>query len=121
MQQLLIDLHLGVWLALMVMVAVILVSGFPAALGGRQPPALYVPLHRAAAGLIGLQVVIGALLFATGRRPQTLLHLVYAAAALATMPVARALARGSQGNARWYQLGATLLLLGLLLRLFGTG
>jgi hypothetical protein len=121
MQRLLVDLHLGVWVALVVVVAAILVLAMPAALGGRPPPAVYVPLQRATAALIGLQVVVGAMLFASGRRPQTSLHLVYAVAALATMPVARALARRSPGHARWYQLGGTLLLLGLLLRLFGTG
>jgi hypothetical protein len=120
-QRLLIDLHLGLWLALAVIVAVLLVSALPAAFSGRRPPAIYLPLHRAAAGLIGLQVVIGALLLATGRRPQTPLHLLYAVAVLATMPVARGLASRSHSNAPWYQLGGTVLLLGLLFRLFGTG
>jgi hypothetical protein len=120
-QRLLIDLHLGVWLALMIMVAVSMLSALPAALRRRQPPALYVPLHRVAAALIGLQIVIGALLLAAGRRPDTPLHLGYAAAVLVTMPAARALARRSPGSARWYQLGGTLVLLLLLFRLFETG
>ena len=121
MQRLLIDLHLGLWVGLAAIVAVVLMVSLPAALQGRQPPALYVPMQRAVAVLIGLQVVLGALLLGIGRLPQTPLHLLYAAAALATMPVARALARRSQAGARWYQVGGTLLLLGFLVRLFGTG
>ena len=119
--QLLIDLHLILGLALLVLVASILVLALPAALSGRPPPKPYVPLHRLAAVAMGLQVALGAVLLWAGRRPGTGLHLVYALAALVTMPYARLMIRRDPGHGRIYQVGGTALLLAVLFRLVTTG
>jgi drug/metabolite transporter (DMT)-like permease len=121
LKALLVDLHLILGLALVFLVAAILVLALPAALAGRRPPQLYIPLHRLAAAVIGLQIVLGALLLATGKRPGTVLHLVYALAALMVMPAARLMIRRDPGHGRVYQIGATTLLLGVLFRLVTTG
>ena len=101
--------------------AAIIVVAAPAALRGGRPPAVYLPLQRAVTGLVLAQVIVGALLFATGRRPQTNLHVAYALAAVVVMPVAMSLARQNPSRARFYQLGGTVLLLGVVLRLVATG
>lgn len=113
--------HLLVAVAAISVIGVNLVMAAVPALRGGQPPRLYRPLHRAAAGLIGAAVLLGLLLYATQHRPRSDLHLVYAATALAVMPVARVLVRRDPSRARLYQLGGTALLLGILLRLVGTG
>ena len=119
--QLLIDLHLILGLALLVLVASILVLALPAALSGRPPPKPYVPLHRLAAVAMGLQVALGAVLLGAGKRPGTGLHLVYALAALVAMPSARLMTRRDPGHGRIYQVGGTALLLGVVFRLVTTG
>ena|SRR5438552_105706 len=121
MRSLLVDLHLILGLALLALLATILVLALPAALAGRRPPKLYIPLHRLAAAAVGLQVVLGALLLATGKRPGTMLHLVYALAALSVMPAVRLMIRHDRGHGRVYQIGGTALLLGVLFRLVTTG
>lgn len=120
-QRLLIDLHLILGLALLVLVALILVLALPAALSGRPPPKPYVPLHRLAAVAVGLQVALGAVLLGAGKRPGTVLHLVYALAALVAMPSARGMTRRDPGHGRIYQVGGTALLLGVVFRLVTTG
>jgi hypothetical protein len=118
---LLVDLHLILGLALVALVAAILVLALPAALTGRPPPTLYIPVHRLATAAIGLQILTGALLLGTGKRPWTVLHLVYALAALLVMPAARLMIRRDPGHGRVYQIGGTALLLGVLFRLVTTG
>jgi hypothetical protein len=118
---LLVDLHLILGLALVALVAAILVLALPAALTGRPPPTLYIPVHRLATAAIGLQILSGALLLGTGKRPGTVLHLVYALAALLVMPAARLMIRRDPGHGRVYQIGGTALLLGVLFRLVTTG
>ncbi len=114
-------IHLAMGLGLLALVVVILALALPAALRGQAPPALYRPLHRAVAGLVLAQVVVGVLLLLVGRRPHTNLHLIYAVAAILVMPVARSIVRHDRGRARLIQLGGTLLLLGVLFRLATTG
>ena len=121
MQRLLIDLHLILGLALLVLVALILVLALPAALSGMPPPKPYVPLHRLAAVAVGFQVALGAILLGAGKRPGTVLHLVYALAALVAMPSARLMTRRDPGHGRIYQVGGTALLLGVVFRLVTTG
>lgn len=121
MKILLVDLHLILGLALVALVAAILVLALPAALTGRPPPTLYIPVHRLATAAIGLQILTGALLLGTGKRPGTVLHLVYALAALLVMPAARLMIRRDPGHGRVYQIGGTALLLGVLFRLATTG
>lgn len=121
MQALLVDLHLILGLALLALVASILGLALVAVLAGRQPPKVYVPLHRLAAVMVGLQVALGAVLLGAGKRPGTVLHLVYALAALAAMPVVRLMIRGNPGHGRTYQVAGTALLLGVLFRLVTTG
>jgi hypothetical protein len=120
-QRFLIGIHLVLGFTLLVVVASILVLALPAALRGGPPPRVYLPLHRLAAALIGLQVLLGLALLGTGRRPGTALHPVYAIAALATMPAVRLMSRRIPGRGRLYQMGGTALLLGLLYRLATTG
>jgi hypothetical protein len=121
LKALLVDLHLILGLALVALVAAILVLALPAAVAGRPPPRLYIPIHRLAAVAIGLQVGLGALLLGAGKRPGAVLHLVYALAALLVMPTARLMIRGDPGHGRLYQIGGTALLLGVLFRLLTTG
>jgi drug/metabolite transporter (DMT)-like permease len=121
LKALLVDLHLILGLALVALVAAIVVLALPAALAGRPPPKVYIPLHRLAAAAIGLQIVLGALLLGTGKRPGTVLHLVYALAALLVMPAARLMIRRDPGHGRVYQIAGSALLLGVLFRLATTG
>ena len=120
-QRALIEAHLVLGLGLLGLVAVIVLVAAPAALRGKAPPPHYPLLHRAATLLIAIQVVLGILLFAGGRRPRDTLHLVYAVAAVLVMPVAWSMVRREQSRARLYQLGGTVLLLGVIFRLATTG
>ncbi len=113
--------HLAAAVAALAIIAVNLPMAAVAVLRGGQPPRLYRSLHRGAAALVGLAAIAGLALYATQQRPHSDLHLVYAAAAVLTMPVARALVRRDPARARWYQLGGTALLLGILFRLLTTG
>lgn len=117
----LVEVHLVVGLGLLALVAAAAVIGAPAALRGQAPPAIYSWIHRAAAAVIFAQVLVGAVLFAIGRRPQSNLHVVYALAAVLVMPVARSLAGRAHSRAHIYQLGGTVLLLGVIFRLSTTG
>jgi drug/metabolite transporter (DMT)-like permease len=117
----LIMVHLVLGLALLGLVAAIILVAGPRAIRGGQPPPLYRPLHRAAAALVVVEFVIGLLLYIQQQRPHSTVHLVYAAAALAVMPLAQALVRRDRSRARLYQLGGTILLLGVVLRLVTTG
>ena len=116
-----VDIHLVLGFGLPVLVAAIIVVALPAALKGQQPPTFYLAMQRMVTGVVLAQVIVGALLFATGRRPQTNLHVAYALAAVVVMPVAMSLARQNPLRARLYQLGGTALLLGVLVRLVATG
>jgi hypothetical protein len=120
-QRALSEVHLVLGLGLLALVAAIVVVAAPAALRGRAPLPIYPLLHQAAAMLIVIQLALGILLFAGGRRPRDNLHLVYAAAAILVMPVARSMVRRDQAKARLYQLGGTVLLLGVVFRLATTG
>jgi hypothetical protein len=78
-------------------------------------------------GLVLANGLVGLLLIGAGRRPADALHLLYGPAALATLPVGAWLSRRASAvstTARrrdaWL-IGATLILLGIELRLFMTG
>ena len=79
-------------------------------------------------GILALLVVtaaaaiVGPLVLLVAGPPREWLHLVYAAAALAAAPVARAIAaaRGSSRTGAWVAVGG-LVTLAALLRLWGTG
>jgi hypothetical protein len=116
-----VEVHMLVGLGLLGLVAAIAVIAAPAAVRGHSPPALYPLLHRAAALFIAAEVILGAALFASGRRPHDGLHLLYAAAAILVMPLARSMVRRDKSKARLYQLGGTVLLLGVVFRLTATG
>jgi hypothetical protein len=66
--------------------------------------------------------IVGPLVLLVAGPPREWLHLVYAAAALAAAPVARAIAaaRGSSRTGAWVAVGG-LVTLAALLRLWGTG
>jgi hypothetical protein len=117
----LVAVHLVAAVVLLALVAVILAIALPAAFRGQPPPGLYHPLQRVVAALILAQVAVGGVLLLAGRRPLTNLHLVYALAAMLVMPVARLLVRRDPRRARLFQVGGTLLLLGVVFRLLTTG
>jgi heme A synthase len=73
-------------------------------------------------GAITLQVIIGILLVATGSRPHELLHWVYGAATLLTLPLALSVGRrlGGRDERVWLAGGAVLTLL-FVLRALATG
>jgi hypothetical protein len=121
MTTVLVALHLVAAVVLLALVAVILAMALPAALRGKPPPGLYHPLHRVAAALVVAQVGVGGILLLAGRRPLSNLHLVYALAAILVMPAARVLVGRDPRRARLFQLGGTLLLLGVIFRLLTTG
>ena len=64
---------------------------------------------------------IGALLFVTGHRPQSGLHLMYGVLALVTVPLAASMAARNPGRGGIYHLFAGVLLLGFWFRLSTTG
>jgi len=117
----LVELHLVLGFALIALLVAILLVGLSAALRRPRPPRLYFPLHTIAAGLLVVEVLIGLVLLATGRRPRDTLHLLYGVAALATMPIARSMISTNPERAKWYHLGASVFLFGLLVRLATTG
>jgi hypothetical protein len=119
--QTLVSLHLAIGFGLLALLVAITVLAVPAAVRGQPPPPLYRTLHRVAAGAIVAEVVVGLVLLGLQARPRDNLHLVYGAAALLVMPVARLLVRADRGKARVYQVGGTVLLLGVLFRLVTTG
>ena len=72
--------------------------------------------------VIGLQVLVGLALFATGARPSESLHLLYGLAALAILPLAGTF--GSEAPPRpraWILAAACLILLAIAWRLASTG
>ena len=77
---------------------------------------------RALFALVALQALTGALVYGGGRRPAESLHFLYAAFALGVLPAASSFAREAPPKGRaWTLAAASVLLLLLLLRLFGTG
>ena len=64
---------------------------------------------------------IGALLFLTGHRPQSGLHLMYGVLAIVTVPLAASMAARNPGRGGLYHLLAGVLLLGFWFRLSTTG
>jgi hypothetical protein len=73
-------------------------------------------------GAVALEVVVGIVLVATGSRPQQLLHWVYGAATLLTLPLAMSVGRrlGARDERVWLAGGAVLTVL-FLLRALATG
>ena len=117
----LVALHLALGFGLLALLAVVVAMAVPAAVRGKPPPARYRTLQRVAAAGILSELVIGLALLAVQLRPRDNLHVVYAAAAVLVMPVARLLVRTDRGKARLYQVGGSILLLGVLFRLVTTG
>lgn len=73
-------------------------------------------------GVIAIEVVVGIVLVATGSRPQELLHWVYGAATLLTLPLATSVGRrlGGRDERVWLAGGAVLTVL-FALRALATG
>jgi len=72
--------------------------------------------------VIGLQVLGGAVLFASGARPRESLHLLYGLAALAILPLAATFASEAPPRPRaWVLASACLILVALAWRLASTG
>jgi hypothetical protein len=72
--------------------------------------------------VIGLQVVSGIAVFATGSRPSESLHLLYGLAALAILPFASTFASEAPPRPRaWVLAGVCLFLLAIAWRLASTG
>jgi hypothetical protein len=117
----LVEVHLVLGFGLLALVAAVVLIGAPAALQRQAPLALYRRLHSAVTALIIAEVLLGAVLIATGKRPHSNLHMVYAPAALLVMPAARSLAARAPSRGAIYQLGGTVLLLGVIFRLTATG
>ena len=64
----------------------------------------------------------GAVLLATGHRPSDPLHLLYAAVAVAALPIARFAGGSVRWTSRsWVLAGAAIVLIGVVLRLVATG
>lgn len=117
----LVALHYGLAVGLIALLALIVVASLPRVIAAGPPPRLYTEAQRLVTGLILVELLVGLTLLALGRRPQTLLHLMYALAAVAVMPVARTLLHRNPSRARLYQFAGTVLLLGVIFRLATTG
>lgn len=113
--------HLVLGFGVLALVVGLLVIAGYAVLRHAPPAVPYLQLQRVVAGLVLAEAAVGGLLFINGKRPHVSLHLVYALVAILVMPLARTMARSRPSNARFYDLGGTLLLLGVLLRLVTTG
>ena len=76
-----------------------------------------------ASALIGVQVVVGGLLFLTGHRPQDRLHYLYGGLVLAAIPVARRYGAGSrsQRGEAWALLAGCVAVVLLAVRAMTTG
>lgn len=98
----------------------VVIAGWAIARGGSLATLrAYVVL---AAALAGVQVVIGGILFLTGRRPSEGLHYVYGAAVLTALPAARLYAgRSGPRTEAWALLVGCLLLALLAVRALATG
>ncbi|MBA3430744.1 MAG: hypothetical protein H0U16_04590 [Actinobacteria bacterium] len=73
-------------------------------------------------GVLGAQVLVGAILYITGSRPGDGLHLLYAVAALGALPLGNAFSSEAPPKARAGVLAVSgLLALGLVFRLISTG
>ena len=119
------QLHLALAVAAAVVAAAIVVLGVVDAAGLVTAPRSRRWLDRAIIALLlvtGAAAIVGPLLLIAVGPPREWLHLVYAAAALAAAPVARAVAaaRGSSRTGAWVAVGG-LVTLAALLRLWGTG
>jgi heme A synthase len=114
------QLHsLGATVVLLALIATGALATVAALRGGSQ---WIDALRRALTGVIGLQVVIGGVLFTSGARPHEMLHLLYGLAALAILPLAGAFAAEAPPRPRaWVLVAACLLLLILAWRLASTG
>jgi hypothetical protein len=77
---------------------------------------------RAVAAVVGLQVLLGLLAYASGSRPRTGLHLLYAVAALVVLPLAKRFSSEAPPapRAAVLAIGGVLMLM-IVWRLFATG
>jgi hypothetical protein len=119
------QLHLALAVAAAIVAAAVVVLGIVDAAGLVTTPRSRRWLDRAILALLlvtAAAAIVGPLVLLVVGPPREWLHLVYAAAALAAAPVARAIAaaRGSSRTGAWVAVGG-LVTLAALLRLWGTG
>src|SRR5579863_730661 len=114
-------LHDRYGFVLMVIAAVGALAAIAALFRPRILPAVRVYL-RIQIALVGVQVLIGLVLVATGDRPQQLLHWFYGAATLLSLPLAMLIGRrlGGREEQIWLAGGAVMTLL-FALRALATG
>jgi hypothetical protein len=78
--------------------------------------------RRVVAGLVAVQVVVGALTYGDGNRPKESLHLLYGVVALGVLPAADRFASDAPAKGRaWTFAVAGIFLLLILWRLYATG
>ena len=119
------QLHLALAVAAAIVAAALVVLGLVDAAGLVTGPRSRRWLDRAILALLlvtAAAAIVGPLVLLVVGPPREWLHLVYAAAAFAAAPVARAIAaaRGSSRTGAWVAVGG-LVTLAALLRLWGTG
>ncbi|MFN2462997.1 MAG: hypothetical protein ABR573_03720 [Candidatus Dormibacteria bacterium] len=115
-------LHAGVGSVCVAAGAALVLSGGWAA-ATRSAPAIRLVLlvRRVALIAAGLAVFMGFILLAQGRRPHVPLHYLYAAFALAAVPLASTMAARQPRRGGLYHAGAGVLLLLMCFRLATTG
>ena len=118
-------LHLALAVAATAVAVAVVALGFVDAAGLVSAPRSRRWLDLAILALLlvtGAAAIVGPLVLLVVGPPKEWLHLVYAAAALAAAPVARAIAagRGTSRTGAWVAVGG-LVTLAALLRLWGTG
>lgn len=116
------DFHASGALALAIVDALVLVAAIALALGVHAARLWLDRMVLVALILAGINALAGIALIASGHAPSDLLHVVYGAAALIVLPVARWAGRGAdlRRRALWVAAGSVVLA-GVLLRLGQTG
>ncbi len=116
------DFHASGALGLAVVDAFVLAAAIALGLGARAARRWLDRAILVALVLAGINAITGLVMLASGSRPSDLLHVVYAAAALIVLPVARWAGRRPEPGRRamWVAAGS-LVLAGILLRLGQTG
>ena len=107
-----------------VVLAAVLVFLGTAVAGARSkvPARLFDRARVGLVALVALQVVLGAIAYAIGKRPEEQLHILYGIAALMALPLAERFAQEAPAPARAGTLAiAAAVMLALVARSFGTG
>jgi len=116
------DLHVSLAIATIVAVAAAAIEASARAFTGRAPGRFSAATSGIVVVVVGMTAAGGVAMLARGERPRELLHFIYAALALALVPIGDSLtARANSRRRAIARLVAALATLGVIARLFATG